>query len=218
MKAMILAAGRGARMQPLTNTTPKPLLTVSGTPLIVHHLRALAAIGIRDVVINTWYLGDQIIALIGNGTRFGLNISYSIEEPLMDTGGGIVKALPLLGEDPFVVISADIFTNFPLHTLPTTPVGLAHLVLVENPSYHLNGDFSLNKGQVTSLDVTNGLTYGNIGVFRPEFFVAAPSGPFPLGNLLRSHVAANLVTGQYYSGVWRNIGTPSELELANNQL
>jgi MurNAc alpha-1-phosphate uridylyltransferase len=218
MKAMILAAGRGARMQPLTNTTPKPLLAVAGKPLITHHLQALAAAGVRDVVINTWYLGGQIIELIGDGARFGLNISYSIEDPLMDTGGGIVKALPLLGKDPFLVISADIFTNFPLQTLPTTPVGLAHLVLVENPSYHLTGDFSLNKGQVTLLDAGNSLTYGNIGIFRPEFFVGAPSGPFPLGNLLRKHIADNLVTGQYYSGVWRNIGTPSELEYANSQL
>lgn len=218
MKAMILAAGRGARMQPLTNTTPKPLLTVAGTPLIVHHLLALAAAGVRDVVINTWYLGDQIIELIGNGSRFGVNINYSIENPLMDTGGGIVKALPLLGSDPFIVISADIFTNFPLHTLPTNPAGLAHLILVENPSYHSSGDFSLNNDQVTPLGIANNLTYGNIGVFRPEFFVGAPNGPFPLGNLLRSHIAANLVTGQHYSGVWRNIGTPSELELANRAL
>lgn len=218
MKAMILAAGRGARMRSLTDTTPKPLLTIAGKPLIVYHLLALAAAGIHDVVINTWYLGDHIIELIGNGTSLGLNISYSIEDPLMDTGGGIVKALPMLGTDPFLVVSADIFTNFPLHTLPTTPVGLAHLVLVNNPSYHLTGDFSLNNGQVTLLNSSNSLTYGNIGIFRPEFFVAAPNGPFPLGNLLRQHIADNLVTGQYYSGIWRNIGTPEELELVNNQL
>ncbi len=218
MKAMILAAGRGARMQSLTEMTPKPLLTVAGRPLIVYHLLALASIGISEVVINTWYLGDQIIELIGTGERFGLDISYSIEDPLMDTGGGIVKALPMLGPDPFIVISADIFTNFPLQTLPTTPVGLAHLVLVENPSYHVAGDFSLNKGQVSLLNDSNSLTYGNIGVYRPEFFVTAPNGPFPLGNLLRRHIADKLISGQYYSGDWRNIGTPSELELVNNQL
>jgi len=218
MKAIILAAGRGARMRPLTDATPKPLLTVAGKPLIVYHLLALAAAGIQDVVINTWYLGNQIIEFIGTGTRFGLNISYSIEAPLMDTGGGIVKALPMLGPDPFIVVSADIFTSFPLHTLPTTPVGLAHLVLVNNPSYHLTGDFSLNKERVTLLDSSNSFTYGSIGVFRPEFFAAAPNGPFPLRDLLRQHIADNLVTGQYYSGIWGNIGTPSELELVNNQL
>jgi MurNAc alpha-1-phosphate uridylyltransferase len=217
MKAMILAAGKGVRMQPLTTTTPKPLLAVAGKPLIEHHIQALAVAGIKDIVINTWYLGEQIIDLIGDGTRFGVSISYSVEDQLMDTGGGIVKALPILGTDPFIVMSADIFTNFPLHTLPTAPVGLAHLVLVENPSYHIVGDFSLDKGKVKILDPTKSLTYGNIGVFRPEFFVAAPNGPFPLGNLLRHHVAADLVTGQYYSGTWRNIGTPAELELVNNE-
>ncbi len=218
MKAMILAAGRGARMQPLTDITPKPLLTVAGRPLIVYHLLALAKAGIADVVINTWYLGEQIIELIGSGARFGLNISYSMEDPLLDTGGGIAKALILLGKDPFIVLSADIFTDFPLHTLPKTPIGLAHLVLVDNPSYKPSGDFSLNKGQVSLLDTTNNLTYANIGIYRPEFFVAAPKGPFPLANLLRHHVADNLVTGQYYSGVWHNIGTPLELELVNKQL
>lgn len=221
MKAMILAAGKGTRMRPLTATTPKPLLTVAGKPLIVYHLLSLAKAGIQDIVINTWYLGEQIISLIGSGARFGLNINYSMEDPLLDTGGGIVKALPLLGNEPFIVLSADVFTDFPLQTLPSSPVGLAHLVLTDNPPYHAIGDFSLDKGRVQLLNgnASNSFTYANIGVYRPEFFVTAPKqSVFPLGNLLRDHVATNVITGQYYSGLWRNIGTPLELELLNNQL
>lgn len=214
MKAIILAAGKGQRMQPLTNTTPKPLLTIAGQPLIIYHLKALAKAGIKDVVINTWYMGDQIIALVGDGASYGLNVSFSIESELLDTGGGIVNALPMLGKEPFIVLSADILTNFPFDTLPTNPTGLAHLVMVDNPDFHLNGDFGLDKGKI-KLGTGNKFTYGNIGVYRPEFFVAAPSGPFPLGNLLRQHIANELVFGQYYSGVWYNIGTPADLEMAN---
>lgn len=212
MRAMILAAGKGERMRPLTNTTPKPLLEVDGKPLIVHHLLAMAAAGIHEVVINTWYLGEQIVAAIGSGAEFGVSVHYSVEEQLLNTGGGIVNALKFLGTEPFLVMSADIFTNFPLATLPHNPNGLAHLIMVDNPHYKSAGDFSLDKGKIT-LNSAQTLTYGNIGVFRPEFFVCAPQGAFPLGDLLRQHIAAGLVTGQYYSGVWHNIGTPADLDL-----
>jgi len=217
MKAMILAAGMGERMRPLTNTVPKPLLTINGQPLIVYHLKSLAQAGIKDVIINTWYLGNQIIDLIGDGANFGLNINYSIEEQLLNTGGGIVRALPMLGNEPFIVISADILTNFKFNTLPNNPNGLAHLVMVDNPDYHQDGDFALDKGKI-KLSANDKYTYANIGVYRPEFFVAAPTGPYPLGALLRQHIASDLVSGQYFSGSWFNVGTPLDLEIANSIL
>lgn len=215
MKAMILAAGRGERMQPMTNTTPKPLLSIAGQPLIIYHLKSLAKAGIKDVVINTWYMGEKVIALIGDGSSYGLNVQFSVESELLNTGGGIVKALPLLGNEPFIVLSADIFTDFKFNSLPSNPSGLAHLVMVDNPDYHAQGDFALDKGKI-KLGSNNNLTYANIGVYRPEFFVAAPTGPFPLGSLIRQHIADNLVVGQYFSGLWFNIGTPADLDMANN--
>lgn len=218
MKAMILAAGKGERMRPLTDITPKPLLKIAEQPLIIHHLKALAKAGIKDVVINTWYKSDQIIQLIGDGDRFGLNIKFSVESELLDTGGGIVNALPLLGSEPFLVLSADIFTNFAFDTLPINPSGLAHLVMVDNPEFHITGDFGLEKGLVTLGNSGNRFTYGNIGIYRPEFFVAAPHGPFPLGGLLRQHISNDLVMGQYFNDTWFNIGTPADLEMANTLL
>ena len=218
MKAIILAAGKGERMRPLTNTTPKPLLTIAGQPLINYHLKALAKAGVKDVVINTWYMSDQIINLVGDGSSYGLNVRFSVESELLNTGGGIVQALPMLGDEPFIVMSADILTDFPLNILPSNPAGLAHLVMVNNPDYHLDGDFVLDKGKIRLVSDQNKLTYGNIGVYRPEFFVAAPKGPFPLGGLLRQHISNDLVVGQYFSGVWYNIGTPAELEMANSTL
>jgi MurNAc alpha-1-phosphate uridylyltransferase len=217
MKAMILAAGKGERMRPLTEVTPKPLLRVDGQPLIIYHLKALAKIGITNIVINTHHLGEQLVSALSDGGSFGVSISYSHEQELLNTGGGIVKALPLLGPDPFLVISADILSDFPLQTLPTVPSSLAHLVMVDNPSYHLNGDFALDRGRL-SLSGTAKYTYGNIGVFRPEFFAGCPAGAFALGDLLRQRIADNLVTGQYYAGSWHNIGTPADLELANSAL
>ncbi len=217
MKAMILAAGKGERMRPLTNSTPKPLLTVNGQPLIIYHLQALAKAGVTEVMINTHYLGEQIIQLIGPGSRFGLKIEYSVEDKLLDTGGGIFKALPFFGTEPFLVLSADVLTDFPLHTLPLFPNGLAHLVMVDNPSYHPEGDFSLDKGKIKlKCSATPTFTYANIGIYRPEFFAHAPQGAFPLAQLLRQHISNDLITGQYYSGVWHNIGTPADLALVNN--
>jgi len=217
MRAMILAAGRGERLRPLTDVTPKPLLEVDGQPLIVHHLHSLVKAGISEVVINLWYLGEQIQTMLGDGQRYGLNIQYSIEDQLQNTGGGIVQALPLLGSDPFIVLSADILTDFPLRALPNSPTGLAHLVLVDNPDYHTVGDFALQNG-IVSLTGGQTYTYANIGVYRPEFFAQAPNGPFGLGKLLRDHIANGLITAQYYNGLWHNIGTPADLELVNNNI
>lgn len=215
MKAMILAAGKGERLRPMTETMPKPLIQVAGKPLILHHLAALAKCGISEVIINTWYLGAQIRETIGCGKELGLKIEYSIEDELLDTGGGIAKCLPFFAQDPFIVISADIYTKFDFITVPQAPNGLAHLIMVDNPSYHMAGDFYLDKG-ILKLDGGDKLTYANIGVFRPEFFVDAPKGSFPLRNLFYKHISNGLVTGQYFNGVWHNIGTINDLELANN--
>lgn len=215
MRAMILAAGKGERMRPLTDKTPKPLLVVDGRPLLMHHLQALSMAGIKQVVINTWYLADQIKAALNNSENFGLQITCIHEPELLNTGGGIVNALPFLGAEPFLVISADVLSDFPLQNLPKNPDGLAHLIMVDNPDYHREGDFGLEHG-IISRQAIKKLTYANIGVFRPEFFVSAPQGAFPLGVLLREHIANNLISGEYYAGNWHNIGTPQDLELVNN--
>lgn len=218
MKAMILAAGKGERMMPLTEKTPKPLIELAGKPLIVHHLQALVKAGIHEVIINTHYLGGQISEFLGSGYSFGLDIKYSSEAELLDTGGGIVRCLSLLGPEPFLVISADIFTNFNFMTLPYSPSGLAHLVMVDNPSYHHAGDFFLEQGRIKLSGVGDKYTYGNIAIFRPEFFANAPLSPFPLKDLLCKHIANGQVTGQYFADIWHNIGTPAELELAKQSL
>lgn len=212
--AMILAAGRGERMRPLTLATPKPLLEVGGEPLLARHLLSLARCGIVDVVINVWYLGQQIIDYIGDGRRYGVNVHFSVETELLDTGGGIKHALDLLGAQPFLVLSADIVTDFPYGELSTEFMGMAHLVLVNNPSYHPQGDFGLLDGMVTMHAASN-FTYANIGVYRPEFFAMAPTGVFPLGGLLRRQVMAGAVSGRHFGGVWYNLGTPADLEVIN---
>jgi N-acetyl-alpha-D-muramate 1-phosphate uridylyltransferase len=217
MKAMILAAGKGERMLPLTVDTPKPLMLVRGDPLIVHHLRNLAKAGISDVVVNVWYLAEKLVGELGDGSSFGVKIHYLVEKQLLNTGGGIVNALPYLGSAPFLVMSADVYTDFPIASLPTAPASLAHLVMVDNPEYHQAGDFVLDKGQI-KLSGTDKLCYANIGIFRPEFFVGAPLGPFPLGELMRQHILNGLVTGQYYNGLWYNVGTPAELEMVNTYI
>lgn len=212
---MILAAGKGTRMRPLTDLTPKPLLKVAGQPLLIHHINSLLKAGISEIAINTHYLGQQIISTIGDGSNLGVKIKYFPEESLLDTGGGIVNALSWLGSEPFLVISADILTNYPLVNLPTLSSDMAHLVMVNNPSYHPEGDFALEHGRL-KLSGTHKYTYANIGIFHPEFFADAPSGAFPLSRLLKKHISNNLISGEHYSGAWFNIGTPADLELANN--
>ena len=212
MKAMILAAGRGERMRPLTDYTPKPLLPVAGKPLIVHHLEALRAAGIHELVINTGHLGEQLPAALGDGQAWGVHIVYSPESPeVLETGGGIFQALPLLGSDPFLVINGDVWSDCPFACLPTAPTGLAHLVLVNNPPHHPEGDFALMAdGQVRELGQPQ-LTYSGISVLRPELFGDCAPGRFPLGPVLRRAMAAGRVSGEHYGGDWRDIGTPQRL-------
>jgi MurNAc alpha-1-phosphate uridylyltransferase len=215
MKAMILAAGRGERMRPLTDTTPKPLLRVGGQCLIEFHLRALAGAGIHEVVINLGHLGNHIEALLQDGRRYGLSILYSREgEHTLDTGGGIHHALPLLGPGPFLVVNGDIFTDYPFGSLRSQPAGLGHVVLVANPEHHPQGDFALAEGQVHDAGATS-FTFSGIGVYRPELFTGCAAGKFPLAPLLRRAMSEGKVSGELYEGVWFDVGTPERLiELA----
>ncbi len=213
MKAMILAAGRGERMRPLTDHTPKPLLPVAGKPLIVHHLEALRAAGIHELVINTGHLGEQLPAALGDGRAWGVHILYSPEPPqALETGGGIFQALPLLGSEPFLVVNGDVWSDCPFARLPTAPAGLAHLVLVDNPPHHPEGDFALMaNGEVRESSGQPQLTYSGISVLRPELFGDCAPGRFPLGPLLRRAMAAGQISGEHYGGGWRDIGTPQRL-------
>ncbi len=211
MKAMILAAGRGERMRPLTDHKPKPLLEVAGKPLIVHHIESLAEAGIREIVVNLSLLGDQIRRALGNGRRFGVALHYSDEGATpLETGGGIHQALPMLGPRPFLVINADVWTGYPIASLLDKPQGIAHLVLVENRAHHPDGDFTLENGRVT-LQPGPRLTFGGIGVYRRELFDECEAGSFPLAAVIRMAVAHGLVTGERYAGDWHDIGTPERL-------
>lgn len=212
MKAMILAAGRGERMRPLTDETPKPLLPVGGRPLIDYHLEALARAGIDEIVINLAWLGDRIREHVGDGTAFGPSVRYSDEgEQALETAGGIVNALPLLGEQPFLVVNGDIFTDFDLDTLALPQGRLAQLVLVDNPPWHSRGDFSLGAdGSVVEPDEAS-LTYAGIGVFAPELFAGCTASITPLAPLLRNASAAGRVGGIHHRGCWHDVGTPERL-------
>ena len=208
---MILAAGRGERMRPLTDATPKPLLSVGGRPLIGHHLVALAEAGIREVVVNHAHLGERIEQALGDGAAYGVRIRYS-PEPVgaLETGGGIFQALPLLGDAPFLVVNGDVWTDYPYDRLPASPDGLAHLVLVDNPPHHPLGDFALVDGRVRERDHA-GWTYSGIGVYRPELFAGQTPGRFPLAPLLRRAIARDAVAGEHWLGAWADVGTPERL-------
>ena len=212
MKAMILAAGRGERMRPITDRIPKPLVPVAGKPLIVYHLEALARAGVRDVVINLAYRGAQIREALEDGSRYGVRITYSDEGPEpIETGGGIFKALPLLGAQPFIVVNGDIWTDFDVATLPPLDDGAhARLVMVPNPPHVASGDFAVNGDYVIESDKDR-FTYSGIGVFSPEFFHDCQPGRFPLRPLLNRAIAARKLKGQVYRGVWLDIGTPQRL-------
>lgn len=212
MQAMILAAGRGERMLPLTENTPKPLLKVNGKPLIQHQIERLVNAGYTNIVINHGPMGDQIENFIGDGTGFNAKICYSAEhDNLLDTGGGIFKALTLLGSDPFLVVNADVWTNYPFSNLPDNLPGLAHLVLVDNPPQHRQGDFALLNGRVHQTGERM-LTFSGIGVYRPELFEGCSTGPFPLAPLLCNAMQHEQVTGEYFQGLWSDIGTPDRLK------
>lgn len=216
MRAIILAAGLGERMGVMTQATPKPLLLLHGHHLIEYAIFNLKRAGIVDLIINIFYHGAQIKAALGNGKRYGVNIIYSEEKERLEVGGGLVQALPLLGKDPFVVISSDVITDFPLATLPKEPQGLAHLVLVDNPPFHPQGDFGLRDGYV-DIHACSRLNYSGIGVYRPELFAGIPYGFKRFSDILLPWLQQDKqVTGEYYQGIWYNIGTPKDLELANH--
>lgn len=237
---MILAAGRGSRMQPLTDHTPKPLLKVGGQPLIVWHLQRLVAAGFIDVVINHAWLGEQIVAALGDGSRFGCRIRYSAESEALETAGGIRRALPLLceggddedrgsrdrdptlaGAPPFLVINGDIWTDYPLAALRNRRPASAHLVLVDNPQHNPHGDFGLSGERVTNAQPL--LTYAGLGVFSPALFGGLPDGPLPLKPLLDQALTAGTLSGEHYRldggqladgqgrGRWVDVGTPQRL-------
>jgi len=215
MKAMILAAGRGERMRPLTDTIPKPLLEVGGKPLIVWHLEALALAGIEDIVINHAWLGEQIEATLGDGSVYGVRIHYSPEKPeALETAGGIIQALPLLGRDPFLVINGDIWCDYPFASLVAQPLesGIqAHLVMVDNPPQHPDGDFVLNKG-LLGAEGKPRLTFSGIGVYSASLFAGLSQGKRPLAPLLRVAMMETKVSGEHYSGQWFDIGVPARLQ------
>jgi len=222
VKAMLLAAGRGERMRPLTDEIPKPLLTIGGKALIVHLVEALVAGGFRELVINHAWHGAMIEQRLGDGRKFGASIEYSAEgDRALETGGGIRHALPLLGSDPFVAVNADIWTDFPFASLPDTLETLAHVILVDNPAHHPDGDFVLAGTRVGNGEGKgNGrrLTFSGIGVYRPELFAELSDGRFPLAPILFDACDDGRLSGMHYTGEWWDVGTPERLELLDRRL
>lgn len=218
-RAMILAAGRGERMRPLTDDRPKPLLHVGHKALIEYHLDALHAAGIPDVVINTAWQGQKLRDALGNGQRYGVAIHYSDEgASALETGGGIFKALPQLGAGPFLVINGDIWTDWRLDRgFALDERDLVHLVLVPNPEHHPRGDFSLQAGRVTEGDVPR-FTFSGIGVYRAAFFAGCQPGAFPLLPLFKRAIAAGRASGALHAGRWFDIGTPARLAMLDAEL
>jgi MurNAc alpha-1-phosphate uridylyltransferase len=236
MKAMILAAGRGERMRPLTDNCPKPLLEVQGMPLIEYHIIKLAAAGFTDIVINHSWIGQKIEEKLGSGKKWQVNLHYSDEsQQALETAGGIIKALPLLGDEPFLVVNGDVFTDFTFKNLPTlTHENLAHLFLTENPEHNLLGDFSIDNGQLTLLTTTaeathqSSYTYSGIAIFHPDFFNASHSNNgykgeskknqdniLPLAPMLRLAAADNKISASMLSNTWTDVGTPERLAQLN---
>lgn len=216
MKAMILAAGLGTRMRPLTDTLPKPLLQVGSKSLIEYHICNLAKAGITEIVINHFHLGEKLEAALGDGSRYGVNIEYSRESVRLETAGGIVKALPLLGPESFAVISADIWTDYNYANLRTVDgeTTLARLVMVKNPPHHEAGDFALTRADRLTHAPENtdtGLTYSGISVMHPKLFANLPEEPLALRPVLNQAIAENLVAAELYQGLWFDIGTPERL-------
>ena len=211
MKAMLLAAGRGERMRPITDSTPKPLVRVGGRPLIAWHLAALARAGIREVVINLSWLGAQVRATLGDGRDYGVAITYSDEGPVpLETGGGIFTAVPLLGPGPFLVVNADIWTDIDFAAVALEAHAHARLLLIPNPPHHPRGDFGLEGDLVVTRD-TDRYTYSGVGVYRPEFFGGCTAGRFPLLPLLNRAIADGLVRGEVHRGEWCDVGTVERL-------
>ena len=218
MKAMILAAGRGERMRPLTDHTPKPLLQIGGKPLIVWHLERLASAGFKDIVINHAHLGAQIEQSLGDGSQWNLSIQYSPEKTALETAGGIANALPLLGDAPFLVVNGDTFTEVDFSQLTLRAPNVAHLVMVDNPPQHTQGDFSLVHGKLIA-EGEHKLTFSGVGIYDPSLFVAVEKGqPAKLAPLLRAAMLKQQVSAEHYQGEWHDIGTPERLHALNQQL
>ena len=221
MKAMILAAGVGERMRPLTNHTPKPLLRVGGIPLLEHHIRRLARAGYAELVINVSHLAQQIIDFCGDGSRWGVSISFSLEEQPLETAGGIQRALPLLGPQPFLVVNGDIWIDYDFSQLAAyrpAPAESAHLVMVGNPPQHPQGDFWLDdEGWLREREQgCTGLTYAGVAVYTPGFFADMQPGKMALRPLLDDAIARNCLTGEYHPGNWEDVGTPERLQALND--
>lgn len=211
VRAMVLAAGRGERMRPITDTIPKPLVTVAGKPLIGYHLERLARAGIKDVVINLSWLGERIRAALGDGRDYGLSIAYSEEGPVpLETGGGIFRALPLLGGGPFLVVNGDTWSDIDYGHLALEDGAYGRLVLVRNPTHNSRGDFGLEGDVVVERDVDR-FTYSGVGVYRPEFFAGCSPGRFPMLPLLKRAIGARLLRGELHRGEWCDVGTPERL-------
>ena len=225
MKAMILAAGRGERLRPLTDSLPKPLVCVLGKPLIVYHIERLAAAGFDEIVINHAWLGEKLVQQLGDGSRWGISLYYSAEKSALETGGGIKRALPLLGNEAFLVINGDVFMDdLPQDieaALAQINAGkLAHLWLVDNPSQHPQGDFPLHHGLVAAhrTGAEPALTFSGLGLYHPSLFDDTPEAGFPLAPLLREKMSSSLVSGSHYSGYWCDVGTIERLEALERRL
>jgi MurNAc alpha-1-phosphate uridylyltransferase len=230
VKALIFAAGLGERMRPLTDRTPKPLLDVGGKRLIEWHLEKLAALGVRDVVVNTSWLADQFPATLGDGARWSLRIAYSYEGDVpLETGGGMLNALPLLGEAPFLLVNGDVWTDVDFARLPREPRGLAHLVMVDRPPQATHGDFALDADGCVRADGDHRLTYSGIGVYRPQLLdcwreailepaFANGKPKFPLAPILRAHMANGGIRGEHHRGKWTDVGTPERLARLDAEL
>lgn len=218
MKAMILAAGRGERMRPLTDHTPKPLLKVGGKPLIAWHLERLAEAGYKDIIINHAHLGSQIEAALGNGAVWGVSIKYSPEKVALETAGGIANAMPLLGDAPFLVVNGDVFTDIDFSALKLKSPDVAHLVMVDNPPQHANGDFVLQHDRL-SAEGSGKLTFSGVGIYAPSLFAGIVRGEAAkLAPLLKDAMVRGLVSGSHHQGEWHDIGTPERLQALDSQL
>lgn len=215
---MLLAAGRGERMRPLSDSLPKPLIRVGGRPLIVWHLEAFRRAGIAEIIINTSWLGEQLHAALGDGREFGVSIRWSDEGPVaLETAGGIIGALPLLGAEPFLVVSADVWMDVDFARVHLEPGALAHLLLVDNPPHHPHGDFGLEDGQVTLSEGAR-FTYANVGLYDPQFFAGYAPGRRALIEPLRRAIGAGRVRGELHRGAWCDVGTPARLAALEEEL
>ncbi len=219
MRAMILAAGRGKRLRPITDITPKPLVQVGGKPLIQYHIEALVLAGVTDIVVNVAWLAEQLIDFLGDGSQFGASIQVVEEAQALETGGGIFNALPLLGDEPFIVVNADVWSDYPIANLLAVEFSseqLAHLVLIDNPAENRDGDFSVGDNGFCVDEP--GLTFSGYRVFSPKLFGGSEAGYFSVVPLLKKAMAQSLVTAEYYTGQWVDVGTAERLEQLNTQL